>query len=108
MNTIILVLVLQDPMIFVIALQTLTILEVNLQNMIGVAFEPNSTTVAVSTLWNMDIPNIATPTHLANGITLCLQNVDLLMIAAVVMMLLLELNSLAMSVSTGRSPTPVP
>ena len=72
MNTIILVLVLQDPTIFVIALQTLTILEVNLQNMIGVAFELNGTTVAISTLQNMDIPNIATPTHLADGITLCL------------------------------------
>jgi hypothetical protein len=96
LDAITLVLVLQDATILVIALLNLTILEVDLQNVIGVAFELHGTTVTVGTLQNTDVPDIAIPTHLADGITLCLQNVDLLVIVAAVAILLLELNSLAM------------
>ena len=88
-------LVLQDAMILVVALDTLTILEVDLRNVIGVAFELHGTTVAVDTLRNSDVLDVKIPTHLADGITLYLRNVDLLMIPVAVVFLLLELNSLA-------------
>jgi hypothetical protein len=90
--------------------RTLTMLEVDLQNVIGVEFELHGMTVAVGTLRNTDVPNITIPIHLlvAEGITLCLRNVDLLVIVAAVVILLLELNSPTMCLSTGRSPTPVP
>ena len=93
-DAITLVLFLQDATILVIALHTLTILEVDLLNVTGVAFELHGTTVAVGTLRNTDVPNVVIPIHLADGINLCLQNVDLLAIVAVVVILLLELNSL--------------
>ena len=89
------VLVLQDATILVIALDTLTILEVDLQNVIGVVVELHGTTVAVGTLRNTDVLNITNPIHLADGIILCLRNVDLLVIVASVVALLLELNFLA-------------
>ena len=91
LDAITLVLVLQDAMIPVIALDTLTILEVDLQNVIGDAFELHDTTVAVDTLRNTDALNITIPTYLADGIILCLRNVDLLEIVVVVVILLLEL-----------------
>ena len=91
LDAITLVLVLQDAMVPVIALDTLTILEVDLQNVIGDAFELHDTTVAVDTLRNTDALNITIPTYLADGIILCLRNVDLLEIVAVVVILLLEL-----------------
>jgi hypothetical protein len=94
LDVITLALVLQDAMILVIALDTLTILEVDLQIVIGVAFELQGTTVAVGTLRNTDVLNITIPTHLADGITLCLRNVDLLVVVVAVAILLLELNSL--------------
>ena len=95
LDAITLVLVLQDATILVMALQTLTILEVDLQNVIGIALELHGTTVAVGILRNTDVPNVAIPTHLADGITLYLQNLDLLVIVVAVAVLLLELNSLA-------------
>jgi hypothetical protein len=67
-------------------LHTLTILEVDLQNVIGIAFELHSTTAAIGILRNTDVPNIMIPTHLADGIT---QNVDLLTIVTAVAIFLL-------------------
>jgi hypothetical protein len=89
LDAITLLLVLQDTTILVIALDTLTILEVDLQNVIGVVFELHGT------LQNTDVLNITILTHLADVITLCLRNVDLLVIFAAVLIHLLELNSLA-------------
>ena len=92
LDAITLVLVPQDVTIPVVALDTLTILEVDLQNVVG--GELHGTTVAVGTLRNTDVLNITIPTHLADGITLCLPNVDLLVVVLAVAILLLELNSL--------------
>ena len=94
-HTVHLVIIVQDATILVIALDTLTTLEGALQNVIGVAFELHDTSVAVDTLQNIDVLNITIPTHLADGIILCLRNVDLLVIVASVVALLLELNFLA-------------
>jgi hypothetical protein len=97
LDAITLVLVLQDAMILVIALHALTMLEVDLQNVIGVEFELHGMTVAVGTLRDTNVlPGITIPIHLAEDTTLCLRNVDPLMIVAAVVILLLELNSLAM------------
>ena len=60
-------------------------------------FEFCGMAMAIDTLWNTEL-NITIPTHLANSVTLCLQNLDLLLILVIVtavMILLLELNSLA-------------
>jgi hypothetical protein len=96
LDAISLVLVLQDVTILVTALDTLTNLEVDLQNVIGVGFKLQGTTVAVGTLPNTDVLNITIPgpTRLVDGIALCLRNIDLLVVVAAI--LLLELNSLAM------------
>ena len=75
-------------LILVVVLDTLTILEVDLRNVIGIVFELHGTTVAVDTLRNTDVHDVTIATHLADGITLCLRNVDLLVVAAVVILLL--------------------
>ena len=51
----------------VTAFDTLTILDVDLKNVIGVAFELRRTAVAVD-LFGIDVLNITFPTHLANSI----------------------------------------
>lgn len=94
LDAITLMLVLQDATILAIALHTPMILEADLRSVVGVAFELHGTTVGAGTLRNTDVPNIVIPTHLADGITRCLQNVDLLMIVAAIAVLLLELNFL--------------
>ena len=68
------------------------ILEVNLQNVVG--SELHNTIVALGTLRNTDVLNITIPTHLADSITLCLPNVNFLVVVVAVAILLLELNSL--------------